>query len=192
MFINKKVLFTLLIITTLITLFFSKYMFKHNIFYHQKSQIYEDVNNKINRMNNFIKLNNGDTSLLISREDQFIINNPNIYGTLNILKIVKNLVIKNKLEKAIFYLRYALKFTREENLRAILHLRLIRLEIEQKENLFFLKPNNILKNNNWINVEKNILKNIFQKEKNLQKSLKIWKLMNFSQRPDILKNIINF
>ncbi|QCI20723.1 tetratricopeptide repeat protein [Buchnera aphidicola (Brachycaudus cardui)] len=177
---TKIIFFIIFFIIFSIILCYWKYSFKtdtNNLNPLQYENIIKEIN--INKPTN------------LNKAETFIIQNKNIYGTLTAMFLAKKYVLKNDFQKAIIQLNNSLKYTKEENLRNILKIRITKITIQQKE---YKKSINILKtinDHNWSNIIENIKGDIFFKQNNKKAAIKAWEKSLFLESSNASKEIIN-
>lgn len=79
----------------------------------------------------------------------FVNENQNSYGAMASLNLAKAFVEKNQLDRAVEQLKNGLKATQDDNLQAILSLRLARLQLQQKQEDEVIQTLDTIKNNEW-------------------------------------------
>lgn len=85
----------------------------------------------------------------ITRVESFIKDNSNTYGALASLSLAHQLVEKNEIGKADEQLKQGLNDTKDDNLKAIINLRLARLQIQQQQGDAALKTLEGVKGEGW-------------------------------------------
>jgi len=84
--------------------------------------------------------------------EKFAAENQNTYGALASLELAQQFVDKNDLAKAEANLQQGLKNTRDENLQALINLRLARVQVQQKQADAALKTLDAIKGEGWVAV----------------------------------------
>ncbi|WP_348769439.1 YfgM family protein [Buchnera aphidicola] len=180
-FFSKKKFFLIIVISifVLIILFF-KIKRKNNIQNSYKNN-YQEILKEIHARKN----------LDFKKIEKFIIENKNIYGTLISLSLSKQYILKNNLEKAFIQLENSLKYTKEENLKNILRLRMSQIKIQQNQNKDAMKIIEEIKDDSWTNIVENIKGDIFMKNGNIKLAIQAWKKSKYFEKSKISKEIIN-
>lgn len=94
------------------------------------------------------KLTTGDKQAISSAE-KFATDNQNSYGVLTSLKLAQQFIADQQPEKAAMQLQQALGKTKDDNLRALITLRLARIQIQQKQPDAALNTLDAIKINGW-------------------------------------------
>lgn len=123
--------------------------------------------------------------------EKFIIENRNIYGTLTSFILAKQYILRNNLEKAFIQLKNSLEYTKEENLKNILRLRMSKIKIQQNKNKDAMKIIEEIKDDSWKSVVENIKGDIYIKNGNIDLAIKAWKKSKYFEESNISKEIIN-
>jgi predicted negative regulator of RcsB-dependent stress response len=178
---KKNIIFFILIFFICISLmFYWQYPFivhKTNL----NSSEYKEITKKISTKN---------FKYLVEAE-YFVIKNQNIYGTLTALNLAKKYVLNNHLDKALIQLKNSMRYTKEENLRNILKLRIAKIKIQNSENQDALNILESIKNHNWDNIIENMKGDIFLNEKKKKEAIKSWKNSLSMENSNASKEIIN-
>ncbi|MBB3323682.1 MULTISPECIES: YfgM family protein [Atlantibacter] len=82
--------------------------------------------------------------------EKFAAENQNTYGALASLELAQQFVDKNDLAKAEANLQQGLKNTSDENLQALINLRLARVQVQQKQADAALKTLDAIKGEGWV------------------------------------------
>ncbi|QCI16270.1 YfgM family protein, partial [Buchnera aphidicola] len=135
------------------------------------------------------KINLEDSKNFIEAEN-FIIQNENIYGTLTSLCLAKKYILENNFEKALIQLKNSLKYTKEENLKNILLLRITKIEIQNLKNQNAMNILENIKDDNWKNIVENMKGDIFINQKNKKEAIKSWKNSLLIENSNASKEII--
>lgn len=143
----------------------------------QYAEIIQEINAKNNA--NFIHV------------EKFIIENENIYGTLAALSLAKQYILKNNLEKAFIQLKTSLKYTKEENLKNILRLRMSQIKMQQKKNKDAMQIIEEIKDYAWKSIVENIKGDIFMKNGNIRLAIQSWEKSKYFEESKTFKEIIN-
>ncbi|QFQ32750.1 tetratricopeptide repeat protein [Buchnera aphidicola (Aphis fabae)] len=123
--------------------------------------------------------------------EKFIIENKNIYGTLVSLSLAKQYILKNNLEKAFIQLKTSLKYTKDENLKNILRLRMSEIKIEQNKDKDAMQIIQEIKDDAWKSIVENIKGDIFMKSGNIQLAIQAWKKSKYFEESKTFKEILN-
>lgn len=123
--------------------------------------------------------------------EKFIIENENIYGTLASLSLAKQYVLKNNLEKAFIQLETSLKYTKEENLKNILRIRMAKIRIQQNKYKDAMQIIQEIKDDSWRNIAENIKGDIFIKTGNIKLAIQAWEKSKYFEESKTSKEIIN-
>ncbi|QCI21304.1 tetratricopeptide repeat protein [Buchnera aphidicola (Hyperomyzus lactucae)] len=178
---KKNVLFFIsLFLVLIVFLFYLQYPFraqKENL----DSSEYKKIIKKINKKN----------SKNLIEAEHFIIKNQNIYGTLTALYLAKKYTLEGTLNKAFLQLNNSLKYTKEENLKNILKLRMAKIKMQNSENKDALNILENIKNHNWDNIIENMKGDIFINEKNKKEAIKAWRKSLSIENSNASKEIIN-
>lgn len=94
------------------------------------------------------KLTTGDKQAISSAE-KFATDNQSSYGVLTSLKLAQQFIADQQPEKAAMQLQQALGKTKDDNLRALITLRLARIQIQQKQPDVALNTLDAIKINGW-------------------------------------------
>ncbi|QCI17398.1 tetratricopeptide repeat protein [Buchnera aphidicola (Aphis helianthi)] len=138
-----------------------------------------------------IKEINAKKNLNFINIEKFIIDNKNIYGTLISLSLAKQYILKNNLEKAFIQLKTSLEYTKEENLKNILRIRMAKIKIEQNKEKDAIEIIQEIKDDSWKNIVENIKGDIFIKNKNTKEAINAWKKSKHFEDSKTSKEIIN-
>ncbi|AYN24499.1 YfgM family protein [Buchnera aphidicola] len=177
---NKK---TYLMIFLLVFLIFFVVLFK--------KPKEKKINSQEFRYEEIIKKINAKKNQDLSTIEKFIIENKNIYGTLSSLFLAKEYILDNNLDKAFIQLNNSLKYTKEENLKNILKLRMARIKIQQNKNQDAMKILEKIKDDSWISIVENIKGDIFMKNKDIKKAKLAWEKSKYFQQSNASKEMIN-
>ncbi|WP_024553587.1 YfgM family protein, partial [Franconibacter helveticus] len=90
-----------------------------------------------------------DNPQSITAVEQFAAQNKNNYGALASLKLAQQYVDKNDLNKAAAQLQQGLESTKDENLQALINLRLARVQVQLKQADAALKTLDAVKGAGW-------------------------------------------
>ncbi|WDI78456.1 tetratricopeptide repeat protein [Candidatus Purcelliella pentastirinorum] len=105
----------------------------------------------------------------------YIRNNHNIYGFINILKLSKYYVDIYELKNAEFWLKYGIKYIKDDNLKAIFSIRLVRILYQENK---FIESLSIIKcfvnMDSWKYVFLNIKGDILLSIGDRKNAKKIW------------------
>lgn len=142
---------------------------------------YEEIIEKINAKKND-QLND---------VENFIIENKNIYGTLSSLFLAKKYIINNNLDKALIQLNNSLKYTKEENLKNLLRIRIAKIKIQQKKGKNAMEILNEIKDDSWTSIIENMKGDIFMENKEFKKAIKAWEKSKYFEQSTAFKEIIN-
>ncbi|WP_058913251.1 YfgM family protein [Entomohabitans teleogrylli] len=104
------------------------------------SLAYETVTNAVN-------IDKPDT---IAAAEKFVTENKNTYGALTAMELAQKFADKNDLAKAATQLQQGIGNTSDENLQALLNLRLARVQIQQKQSDDALKTLDAIKGEGWL------------------------------------------
>lgn len=74
-----------------------------------------------------------DQPQTLTAAEKFAADNKNIYGALASLEVAQQFVDKNELDKAAAQLQQGLSATSDDNLKAVINLRLARIQVQQKK-----------------------------------------------------------
>jgi predicted negative regulator of RcsB-dependent stress response len=85
----------------------------------------------------------------IPAAEKFAAENKNTYGALASLELAQQFVDKNELEKAAAQLQQGLADTSDENLKAVINLRLARVQVQLKQADAALKTLDTIKGEGW-------------------------------------------
>lgn len=91
-----------------------------------------------------------DNPQTLTAVEKFAAENPNTYGALASLELAQQFVDKNDLSKAEANLQQGLKSTSDENLQALINLRLARVQVQQKQADAALKTLDSIKGEGWV------------------------------------------
>lgn len=91
-----------------------------------------------------------DKPQTLTAVEKFAAENQNTYGALASLEAAQQYVDKNDLAKAEANLQQGLKNTSDENLQALLNLRLARIQVQQKQTDAALKTLDAIKGEGWV------------------------------------------
>jgi len=91
----------------------------------------------------------GDRPQTLEAVAKFASENNNTYGALAALDLAKQYVDQQQLDKAATQLQTGLKATKDENLQAVLNLRLARVQLQQKQAEAALKTLDAVKGEGW-------------------------------------------
>lgn len=138
-----------------------------------------------------IKKINSKNSEKLPEIEKFIIKNENIYGTLTAMFLAKKYVFLNDLDRAFVQLKNSLKYTKDENLKNILKLRMTKIKMQKSQSQEAINILKTIKNKNWENIIENMKGDIFIKEKNIKKAIFHWKKCLFFEKLNASKEIIN-
>ncbi|VFP79394.1 tetratricopeptide repeat protein [Buchnera aphidicola] len=99
----------------------------------------------------------------------FFKKNKNIYGTLIGINLAKQLFFQKKYTESILIFKEILSYTKEENLKNLINLNLVKVYIKQKKFPLALKIINNVYDQSWINIFRKNKKNIpsYCKEKKM-------------------------
>ncbi|AHG59806.1 YfgM family protein [Buchnera aphidicola] len=180
-FLKRKTIFFIVFILFITSgLFYYRYFFpisKTNL----QCLKYEEIINKINT-------NQPENW---HEAEIFIIKNNNIYGTLTSMFLAKKYISENKLNEAFIQLDNSLKYTKEENLKNILKLRIAKIKIQKKEHNAAMDILKSINNRNWINIIEQIKGDIFLNKKNKKLAIQHWKKSFSLETSNASKEIIN-
>ncbi|QCI25217.1 tetratricopeptide repeat protein [Buchnera aphidicola (Rhopalosiphum padi)] len=138
-----------------------------------------------------IKKINANKKEDLSSVEKFIVENKNIYGTLSSLSLAKKYILDNNLDKAFIQLDNSLKYTKEENLKNILKLRIAKIKIQQNKNQDAMKILEDIKDSSWTNIIENMKGDIFMKNKDIKKAILAWEKSKYFEQSNASKEIIN-
>lgn len=138
-----------------------------------------------------IKKINANKKEDLSSIEKFIVENKNIYGTLSSLSLAKKYILDNNLDKAFIQLDNSLKYTKEENLKNILKLRIAKIKIQQNKNQDAMKILEDIKDSSWTNIIENMKGDIFMKNKDIKKAILAWEKSKYFEQSNASKEIIN-
>ena len=85
----------------------------------------------------------------ISAAEKFATENKNTYGALASMELAQQFVDQNELEKAAAQLQQGLAATSDENLKAVINLRLARVQVQLKQTDTALKTLDTVKGEGW-------------------------------------------
>ena len=91
-----------------------------------------------------------DKPQTLTAVEKFAAENQNTYGALASLEAAQQYVDKNDLAKAEANLQQGLKNTSDENLQALINLRLARIQVQQKQTDAALKTLDAIKGEGWV------------------------------------------
>lgn len=91
----------------------------------------------------------GDRPQTLEAVAKFASENNNTYGALAALDLAKQYVDQQQLDQAATHLQTGLKATKDENLQAVLNLRLARVQLQQKQAEAALKTLDAVKGEGW-------------------------------------------
>lgn len=91
----------------------------------------------------------GDRPQTLEAVAKFASENNNTYGALAALDLAKQYVDQQQLDQAAIQLQTGLKATKDENLQAVLNLRLARVQLQQKQAEAALKTLDAVKGEGW-------------------------------------------
>lgn len=91
-----------------------------------------------------------DKPQTLTAVEKFAADNQNTYGALASLEAAQQYVDKNDLAKAQASLEQGLKNTSDENLQALINLRLARVQVQQKQSDAALKTLDSIKGEGWV------------------------------------------
>ncbi|WP_312318962.1 YfgM family protein [Atlantibacter hermannii] len=91
-----------------------------------------------------------DKPQTLTAVEKFAAENQNTYGALASLEAAQQYVDKNELAKAEANLQQGLKNTSDENLQALINLRLARIQVQQKQTDAALKTLDAIKGEGWV------------------------------------------
>ncbi len=91
-----------------------------------------------------------DKPQALTAVEKFAAENQNTYGALASLEAAQQYVDKNDLAKAEANLQQGLKNTSDENLQALINLRLARIQVQQKQTDAALKTLDAIKGEGWV------------------------------------------
>lgn len=91
-----------------------------------------------------------DKPQTLNAVEKFAAENQNTYGALASLEAAQQYVDKNDLAKAEANLQQGLKNTSDENLQALINLRLARIQVQQKQTDAALKTLDAIKGEGWV------------------------------------------
>lgn len=181
----KKIIFFIILFLMIFCFFwFKNHINKNSLNIEKKIDMkylkYEEIQKKINQKNikNF------------NEAEQFILDNKNIYGTLASFSLAKKYILNNNLDKALDQLNNSLKYTKEENLKNILNLRIAKIQIQKKQNKDAIKTLEKINNKNWISIVENLKGDIFIEKKDIQKAIKSWEKSKKFEKSDAFKELI--
>lgn len=164
--ISKKNIIVLIIFFLIFSLFFFSKKRSIPVYEKNKQQIeYEEIKRKIN----------SQESKNLNKVENFIVKNNNIYGTLIAMELAKKYILNNNLDKAFTQLNHCLEYTKENNLKNILQLRMTKIKIQKNE---YNQAMNIIKSitdKNWKNIVEHIKGDIFAKQNKNKEAIKCWK-----------------
>ncbi|WP_295163995.1 tetratricopeptide repeat protein [uncultured Buchnera sp.] len=138
-----------------------------------------------------IKKINANKKQDLSSVEKFIVENKNIYGTLSSLFLAKKYILDNNLDKAFIQLNNSLKYTKEENLKNILKLRIAKIKIQQNKNQDAMKILEDIKDSTWTSIKENMKGDIFMKNKDIKKAILAWEKSKYFEQSNASKEIIN-
>ncbi|AWH90225.1 hypothetical protein DD681_00005 [Buchnera aphidicola (Melanaphis sacchari)] len=181
----KKIIFLIILFLIIFCFFwFKNHINKNSLNIEKKIDMkylkYEEIQQKINQKNikNF------------NEAEQFILDNKNIYGTLASFSLAKKYILNNNLDKALDQLNNSLKYTKEENLKNILNLRIAKIQIQKKQNKDAIKTLEKINNKNWISIVENLKGDIFIEKKDIQKAIKSWEKSKKFEKSDAFKELV--
>ena len=90
-----------------------------------------------------------DNPKTLTAVEQFAAENKNTYGALASLELAQQFVDKNDLNKAVAQLQQGLGSTKDENLQALINLRLARIQVQLKQADAALKTLDAVKGAGW-------------------------------------------
>lgn len=177
---TKKIIFLVLffVVMTIFFIYFSTSKKKQNL--NLKEIKYDEIIKKINAK----KDNN------LNDIENLILEKKNIYGTLISLFLSKKYVLDNKLDKAFIQLNNSLKYTKEENIKNIIMIRIAKIKMQQKRYQEAMKILKKIKDKNWKNITENMKGDIFMNEKKMKEATKAWKKSKIFQKNKAVKEII--
>ena len=178
---TKKIYLIIFLLIVLIVFVFSFVTFNKKEQLSSKELKYEQIIKKINA-----KENQDLTDI-----EEFIIENKNIYGTLSSLYLAKKYVLNDKLDKAFIQLNNSLEYTKEENLRNILKIRMAKIKIQQKKHSEAMNILNEIKDENWTSIVENMKGDIFIQDKKIKKAKSAWEKSKLLQQSVTSQEIIN-
>lgn len=182
-FLFKNKFFLKFIIVALMMLIAGLFFFRKNE-YDKKN--YVDFENYVK----FLKQKNSTLEICNQQCRNFIINNKNIYGLLIAINLSKNYVQKHQFNHAISLLKLCMNYTKDINLKTIIQIRIIRMQIEQR-NIHLAKIFlNSINNSHWKNIIEDINGNLSLLEKNKVSAVNAWKKSLFYQNDQDMKDII--
>ncbi|WWP01042.1 MAG: tetratricopeptide repeat protein [Candidatus Dasytiphilus stammeri] len=121
---------------------------------------------------------------------EIFISNNNIYGILTTLNQAKYFILNNKLDQAALQLQNSLKDIKDNNIYAILSIRLARIQLQQKKMLEALHTLDNIKGDHWNSIIAEIKGDIFLTNAAIKEANKEWhNCMNLSMSP-LLKDIV--
>ena len=177
---NKIVFFIVFFLTISFIIFYWKH----------PSRIYKE-NLEILKYEEIIKKINVKDSKSLNEAENFIVKNNNIYGTLTALFLAKKYILYDNFDKAFIQLKNSLKYTKEENLKNILKLKIAKIQIQKNQNKEAIDMLDTIKNHNWNNIIENMKGDIFINKKNKKEALKHWKNSFLIEESNASKEIIN-
>lgn len=92
---------------------------------------------------------NGDKPDTLASAEKFVTDTQGSYGAFAALELAQQYVDKSELAKAAAQLQQGLKNTKDDNLQAVLSLRLARIQIQQKQADEALKTLDVVKGEGW-------------------------------------------
>ncbi|VFP81675.1 tetratricopeptide repeat protein [Buchnera aphidicola] len=158
---------------------YKKYFFSILFFLILSLSICTIVMNKINKrktlnqnIEEFVKIINDfqkKKKYSLECKKIFFKKNKNIYGTLIGINLAKQLFFQKKYTESILIFEEILSYTKEENLRYLIKLNLVKIYIKQKKFTLALKIINNIYDKSWIGVFKKNKENIpsYYKEKKI-------------------------
>ncbi|CAL4326653.1 YfgM family protein [Buchnera aphidicola] len=179
---KKIVIFVIffIVLSSLLLYFFWKNSFTTNT-NNLNAFKYEEIIQEINK----------NTLKNLNSAENFIIKNQNTYGTFTAMILAKKYILKDNFERAIIQLNNSLKYTKEENLKNILKIRIAKIKIQKKEYTQALDILQTIKNQNWSNIIENLKGDIFFEKNDKKMALKHWKKSFFLENSNASKEIIN-
>jgi predicted negative regulator of RcsB-dependent stress response len=110
---------------------------------------------------------------------------------LSSLFLAKKYILDNNLDKAFIQLNNSLKYTKEENLKNILKLRIAKIKIQQNKNQDAMKILEDIKDSTWTSIKENMKGDIFMKNKDIKKAILAWEKSKYFEQSNASKEIIN-
>ncbi|AEO08364.1 YfgM family protein [Buchnera aphidicola] len=155
----------------------------------QKTDQKQDLNPS--KYENIIKKINNKNVQNLHEAENFIIKNKNIYGTLTALSLSKKYILNNKLNEAFIALNNSLEYTKEENLKILLQLNIVKIKIEKNQNKQAIEILKQIHNHNWDNIIEQIKGDIFININKKKEAIQSWKKSLLTENSNASKEIIN-